>query len=252
MTELLYLDETHLRTFDAVVQAVHPDGNALVLDRTAFYVTGGGQPHDTGTLTTADHTYTVTDVRRADGQVWHVIAATGAPLPDVGTQVHGELDWERRYRLMRTHTAMHVLCGVVFTEFGALVTGGNMGLETARMDFELEDLSAERVQHIEAVANQHIRAAHPVRWRMLPRAEALAMPDLIRTRINLLPESLQEIRVVEIEGLDRQADGGTHVSNTREVGGIRVVGTRSKGRINKRLEIALLDPPTEPDATSGA
>ena len=245
VTELLYLDATELRTFDAVVRAIHPAGDALELDQTAFYVTGGGQPHDTGALHVGDQTLQVNDVFRKDGRVWHRIdaAADGTvALPEVGSTVHGVLDWERRYRLMRTHTAMHVLCGVVFTEFGAQVTGGNMGLESARMDFELEDLDPARVQHIEAVANDVIQSGRDVSWRMLPRDEAMAIPDLIRTRVNLLPAALQVIRVVEIEGLDLQADGGTHVRNTRDVGGIQVVGTRSKGRINKRLEIELTDP----------
>lgn len=245
LTELLYLQATDLQRFDATVQAIHPAGDALALDQTAFYVTGGGQPHDTGVLTCGNQTtMQVIDVFRKDGVVWHRVQTAGddGVLPEVGSAVQGDLDWERRYRLMRTHTAMHVLCGVVFTEFGALVTGGNMGLESARMDFELEDLDPARVQHIEDVANAVIQSGRAVSWRMLPRDDAMQIPDLIRTRVNLLPAALQVIRVVEIEGLDLQADGGTHVGNTREVGGIRVLGTRSKGRINKRLEIALIDP----------
>jgi misacylated tRNA(Ala) deacylase len=165
----------------------------------------------------------------------------GEGRPEPGTSVHGIIDWDRRYRLMRTHTALHVLCGTVFREYGALVTGGNMALDKARMDFELDDLSPERVQRIESLANQAIDAGMPVSWRSLPREEAFQIPDLIRTKINLLPDSIREIRVVEISGLDLQADGGTHVRNTRDVGGIKVVGTRSKGRINKRLEIVLVD-----------
>jgi misacylated tRNA(Ala) deacylase len=240
MTELLYLDDSSLRHFDATVVAVSDDG--VVLDRTAFYPTGGGQPHDTGTLTDGVRRWSVLNARKHGGDVAHQVDPADA-LPDVGSRLRGEIDWERRHRLMRTHTALHVLCGVVFREFGALVTGGNMDVDKARMDFELEDLNPERVAHIERVANEVIRSGRVVSWRTLPREEAFQIPDLIRTKINLLPESISQVRVVEIDGLDLQADGGTHVANTAEVGGIRVIGTRSKGRINKRLEIALVDDP---------
>jgi misacylated tRNA(Ala) deacylase len=238
MTELLYLDDSYLTAFDAIVQSTTDDG--IVLDRTAFYATGGGQPHDVGTLIANGTGYTVTSVVKRDGAVLHTLDLTNG-LPEPGATVHGEIDWERRYRLMRTHSALHVLCGVVFREFGALVTGGNMGLDKARMDFELEDLSAERVSHIERVANAVIQSGRTISWRTLPREEAFQIPDLIRTKINLLPASISQVRIVEVEGLDIQADGGTHVRNTREIGGIRVISTRSKGRINKRLEIELVD-----------
>jgi misacylated tRNA(Ala) deacylase len=242
MTDLLYLKESYLRDFDATVAEVTDDG-AVVLDRSAFYPTGGGQPHDTGTLTAGDRQWAVVNVtKRGDAVLHHV---EGNSVPAVGDRLRGEIDWERRYRLMRTHTALHVLCGVVFREFGALVTGGNMGTDKARMDFELEDLDPERVAHIERVANEVIRDNRTVAWRFLPRAEAFQIPDLIRTKINLLPEHIREVRVVAIENLDLQADGGTHVRNTAEVGGLRVIGTRSKGRINKRLEIELIDEPAE-------
>ena len=240
MTELLYLDDSYLREFDAVVTD-RRDG-AVVLDRTAFYAGGGGQPNDEGTLSSGNRVWRVTRVGKDGGAVVHTLE--GGELPEQGTTVHGSLDWERRYRLMRTHTALHVLCGVVFREYGALVTGGNMGTDKARMDFELEDLNPERVARIEALANDRIAAGLDVSWRSLPRAEAFAIPDLIRTKINLLPQGIEQVRIVEIARLDLQADGGTHVRNTREVGGIAVIGTRSKGRINKRLEIALVDAPT--------
>lgn len=235
---MLHLNDSFQRVFDATVTDVFDDG--IVLDQTAFYPTGGGQPHDTGTLTGDGRAWRVIGVAKRGSDVVHTLEPAD-DLPAIGTKVHGEIDWERRYRLMRTHTALHVLCGVVFREFGALVTGGNMTLDKARMDFELEDLSAERVGHIERVANEVIRDGRAVSWRTLPRAEAFEIPDLIRTKINLLPESIAEVRIVEIEGLDLQADGGTHVRNTSEVGGIRVISTRSKGRINKRLEIELVD-----------
>jgi len=236
VTDLLYMGDSYLREFDAVVTAVAGPGQ-LIFDRTAFYAGGGGQPCDTGSLSDGQRSWAVTSVAKKDGQIVHQLDGDDAPAP--GTHVQGTVDWERRYKLMRTHTALHVLCGTVFREYGAQVTGGNMGTDKARMDFELEDLNPERVAHIEELANQAISAGLPVTWRSLPREEAFQIPDLIRTKINLLPESISEIRVVEIEGLDLQADGGTHVRNTSEVGGIKVVGTRSKGRINKRLEIEL-------------
>ncbi len=236
MTDLLYMDDSYMREFDAVVQCVTDTGQ-VVLDRTAFYAGGGGQPCDTGTLSAGDRTWTVTKVGKADGQIVHTVEGDSPPEP--GATVHGVIDWDHRYKLMRTHTALHVLCGTVFREYGAQVTGGNMGTDKARMDFELEDLDPGRVARIEELANQAIAAGLLVSWRSLPREEAFQIPDLIRTKINLLPEGIKEVRVVEIEGLDLQADGGTHVRNTSEVGGIKVIGTRSKGRINKRLEIEL-------------
>jgi len=241
MTALLYLDDSYLRVFDATVVAVTPD-QGVVLDRTAFYPGGGGQPHDVGWLRAGDAVWRVMSLRRGltPGEVVHLL--DHAPVPPVGTTVQGEIDWDRRYRLMRTHTALHVLCGVVFREYGALVTGGNMDIDKARMDFELEDLNPERVTRIERLANDAIAQGLPVRWWTVSREEAERIPDLIRTKVNLLPPDLREIRVVEIVGLDLQADGGTHVHNTREVGGIRVIGTRSKGRANKRLEIVVVDP----------
>lgn len=239
MTELLFLDDSYARQFTASVVEITPEGG-IVLDRTRFYPTGGGQPHDTGTLASGDSTWSITSVKKRGPDAIHIVESDG-PLPGIGDQVTGEIDWERRYRLMRTHTAMHVLCGVIFHEFGALVTGGNMALDKARMDFELEDLDPQRVQRIAELANEEIAAAHDVTWRSIPRDEAFQIPDLIRTKINLLPDFIEEVRVVEIHGLDLQADGGTHVHNTSEVGGIEIIGTRSKGRINKRLEIALID-----------
>jgi misacylated tRNA(Ala) deacylase len=241
MTDLLYMSDSYVREFDAVVTGL-TDSGQLILDRTAFYAGGGGQPCDIGKISADGASWQVTKVGKADGEVVHTIE--GGDPPGIGSMVHGELDWEQRYRLMRTHTALHVLCGTVFREYGAQVTGGNMGTDKARMDFELEDLNADRVAHIEALANQAIQAGLPVSWRSLPRDEAFQIPDLIRTKINLLPPGIAEVRVVEIEGLDLQADGGTHVRNTREVGGLKVIGTRSKGRINKRLEIELVDDST--------
>ena len=160
-------------------------------------------------------------------------------LPEPGAGVVGTLDWERRHRLMRTHTALHILCGVVWRDYGAQVTGGNMEPLKGRMDFEFENLRAELVHEIEEKVNAEVEKALDVRVKILPREEAFEIPDLIRTKINLLPEGIREVRVVEIVGLDLQADGGTHVANTREVGRVRVTDYKSKGRINKRIHIAL-------------
>ena len=225
MTELLYLSDSYTREFEATVSKVG-DG-ALVLDRTAFYPGGGGQPCDTGTLTVAEDV-----LHHLDGEP-----------PAIGARVKGAIDWERRYRLMRTHTALHVLCGVVWRDFGAKVTGGDMKPLEARMDFELERMSADFAREVEELINREVEAGRPVETGTLSREKALRNPDLIRTKTNLLPEGIEEVRVIDIVGLDIQADGGTHVANTKEVGRIRVVKHESKGRINKRLRIAVEESP---------
>ena len=234
MTDLLYQTDSYLQEFDALVTAV--DGQAVALDRTAFYPGGGGQPCDQGTLSDGSRTWRVPQVKKAGDTVWHVLE--GEP-PAPGTRVTGRLDWDRRYGLMRLHTALHILCGVIWRDYGALVTGGNMEPGRARMDFEFERMQADLVHEIAAKVNAEVAAARPVRVAILPREEAFRIPDLIRTKISLLPEGIREVRTVEIVGLDLQADGGTHVANTREVGEIRIVDYLSKGRINKRLVIAL-------------
>jgi len=237
VTDLLYMTDSYLREFPATVTAVQ--GQMAALDRTAFYSGGGGQPCDAGTLRAAagGATWRVVKTARQGGEVWHELE--GGQLPAVGDQVTGALDWARRYQHMRTHTALHILCGVIWRDFGAQVTGGNMEPLAARMDFELEQMSADFAERVEALVNAEVQAARPIRVGILPREEAFQIPDLIRTKINLLPEGIREVRIVEIKGLDLQADGGTHVANTREVGHIRVVGHESKGRINKRLRIVI-------------
>ena len=235
MTELIYHTDAYAREFDAIVTAV--DGNAVALDRTAFYPGGGGQPNDVGTLTLSDgQSWPVVKVRKAGTAVWHKV---DGPSPGAGAALRGRLDWARRYDLMRTHTAMHILCGVIFRDYGASVTGGNMEPLRGRMDFEFETMRQELVREIETRINAEVAAARDVRVKILPRAEAFAIPDLIRTKINLLPEGIPEVRIVELVGLDLQADGGTHVANTREVGHIRVADYKSKGKINKRIEVVV-------------
>ncbi len=236
MTEALYHEDSYIQTFEATVTEVREDG--VVLDRTAFYPGGGGQPNDVGTLSAGGQTWQVTKVGRKDGAIVHQLEG-GAP--SVGDTVTGAIDWERRHQLMRTHTALHVLCGVIWRDYGAQVTGGDMQPLAARMDFEFEHMTASFAEEVEELVNREVAEGRPISTRILPRGEAMAIPDLIRTKINLLPEGIQEVRVVEIEGLDLQADGGTHLSNTRDVGRIRVVGHESKGRINKRLRIQVED-----------
>jgi len=234
MTELLFQVDSYCKEFDAIVTRVLPEEQAVVLNRTAFYPGGGGQPNDVGSL----HGQRVTKVRKAGADVLHMLEGE---LPAVGAPVHGVLDWARRHQLMRTHTAMHVLCGTVFRDYGALVTGGDMEPLKGRMDFEFERLQKDLVAVIEAAVNEEIAKAHEVRVQILPRAQAFQIPDLIRTKINLLPEGIQQVRTVEIVGLDLQADGGTHVQNTLEVGHVRVVDYKSKGASNKRIYIEVQD-----------
>jgi len=234
MTELLYQFDSYLREFEATVVAVK--GAQVALDRTAFYPRGGGQPCDTGVFLVGERRIPVLRVRQEKGTVWHQVEGA---LPPVGASIVGQIDWARRYQLMRTHTALHILCGVVWRDYGALVTGGNMEPLRARMDFELERMSVTFAEDVEVKINAEVEVARPVRVAILPREEAFHIPDLIRTKINLLPEHITQVRTVEIVGLDLQADGGTHVANTREVGTIHVVGHESKGRLNKRLRIEL-------------
>ncbi len=238
MTQLLFQTDSYLREFGATVVAVDPELNAVALDRTTFYPGGGGQPHDRGWLEGDGIQYTVVGVKRAGDRLWHSLEV-GDGLPAAGSQVTGRLNWDRRYALMRTHTALHVLCGVVWRDYGAQVTGGNMEPGEGRMDFEFATLRGELVGEIEARCNAEVAAARPVRVRILPREEAFEIPDLIRTKVNLLPEGIPEVRTVEIVGLDLQADGGTHVANTQEVGRILVTDYKSKGAINKRIYIRL-------------
>ena len=235
MTEELFLTDSYLREFEARV--VRLSGREVVLDRTAFYPGGGGQPPDKGSLGVGPVQALVVDARREAGDVIHVL---DIPIPETVGELRGELDWERRFVHMRYHTALHVLSGVIWKGFGAKVTGGQMRPERARMDFSFPgEWTAGVVGEIERLTNEALAEARPVKVYELPREEALANPDLIRTQVNLVPERVKTIRIVEIEGLDTQADGGTHVSNTSEVGEMEITGHKSKGRQNKRIEFVL-------------
>jgi misacylated tRNA(Ala) deacylase len=242
----IFARDAYARSVEArVLEVSSVDGSALVvLDSTVLYPGGGGQPSDRGAILRAadGRSWTVRSARRVGGELVHELETAGDDeLPRAGDRVQVDVEWARRHALMRTHTALHALCGVVWRDYGALVTGGNMEPGAGRMDFEFETMSGDLVGEIEAKVNEELRAGRDVRVNVLPRAEAFAIPDLIRTKVNLLPPGIEEIRTIEIVGLDLQADGGTHVANTREVGGIRVTGYESKGRINKRIRIALPD-----------
>lgn len=237
-TEELAPKDSYLSTAEGRVLSTSEGG--VFLDRTVFYARGGGQPGDTGTITWSGGTVEVVDTVRKEGKPFHIVA-DGAILPDPGTAVEGAIDWDRRYVTMRTHTALHALSGVVFRDYGAKVTGGNMTPGEARMDFELDGISQEFGQEIERVLNAELIKGHPTEIVTLAREIALQDPDLIRTKVNLIPDFVKEIRVVDIKGLDRQADGGTHVNSTLEVGRVEVLKTESKGKANKRMRIRVVD-----------
>jgi misacylated tRNA(Ala) deacylase len=232
-TELLYLVDAYLQQFDAKVLDVRE--NAVALDRTAFYPTGGGQPNDTGEIAGAR----ITDVRKEGEVVWHTLELGN--IPSLGATVHCQVDWNRRHKLMRTHTAMHVLCGVIWNQWQVPVTGGNMEPLSARMDFEFDPLPEGFAQTVESLVNDALVANYPITVSFLPRDTAISDADLIRTKVNMIPETVKEIRVVDIVGLDKQADGGTHVRSTTEVGRMKVLKTESKGKGNKRLRVEILD-----------
>ncbi len=238
MSDNLCYRDAYARETQAAVQAVDPESGAVLLDRTVFYPGGGGQPADHGWLRRDGRSWTVTGARKQGDEIWH--ALEGEP-PAVGAIVAAELDWSRRHALMRTHSALHVLCGVIWRDHQASVTGGNMEPLSGRMDFEFETMHGDLVADIERRVNEEVAADREIRVAVLPRDEAFAIPDLIRTKINLLPEGISEVRTIEIVGLDLQADGGTHVARTAEIGQVRVTGYESKGRINKRIRIEVMD-----------
>lgn len=235
-TKLLY--HANSFTYECTAKVVAVNGDDIALDATVFYPGGGGQMADRGMITWANQDYpaSVIAMHKRDDIVWHTL---DCPPPSVGTEVVGTIDWDFRYQMMRTHTALHILCGIIWKEFGVQVTGGQMYPDRARMDFAMENLDKERINYIEDKVNEAIEADYPIHVYTLPREKAFAIPDLVRTKINLLPPEIEEVRIVEIVGLDLQADGGTHVNHTKEVSGIRITKTENKGRINKRLEIVI-------------
>ena len=232
MTELLFLRDAYQQECTSTVVDIRD--NAVVLDKTIFYYTGGGQPHDTGLL----GGNVVIDVRKDGDDVLHYLIE-GAALLSVGDVVECSIDWDRRHQLMRTHTAMHVLCGVIWNEWKVPVTGGNMEPLSARMDFELPDVPDGFLQRVEQLVNEAVTADYPIEVSFLPRDTAVEDEDLIRTKVSLIPANVKEIRVVDIVGLDKQADGGTHVASTTEVGSVRVVKMENKGKGFRRLRVEI-------------
>ncbi len=243
MTRQLYLEDQTLQTFDATVTAVDVESGRVLLDQTAFYATGGGQPNDTGTITSGDRTWVVTDVRKSGAEIWHTVDTDNAngPLPATGDSICGVVDWDRRFRLMRTHSAMHVLGGVIWNEYRSLATGNNMEPLKARIDYEFDPLPEGFAERVQELVNAEIAADRPIRVEFLPRETAVEDEDLIRTKVNMIPETVNEIRVVDIVGLDKQADGGTHVTSTGAIGTFTITKTESKGKGNKRIRFELGD-----------
>jgi len=235
----LFAVDAYCQEFEATVVEIDHGGSRVRLDRTAFYPGGGGQPCDLGSLVTADGSLSVTGVRRDAGAVWHTVEAP--ELPTVGTAVQGSLDWSRRHALMRTHTALHVLCGVIWADYRIPVTGGNMEPLQGRLDFPFEAMSTDLGAAVERRVNEEIRRAHEILVDFVPRSLADSDPALIRTAADLIPREIDPLRVIDIVGLDRQADGGTHLLSTAEVGGVRVTKTESKGKGNKRIRLEIID-----------
>ena len=238
MTTLLYQTNSYLKNFSAKVVNVKANVHAILLDQTAFFPGGGGQVYDKGIIEFKGNTTILKRAKYSPDGILHILE-DGETLPKVGSEITGILDWNRRYKVMRTHTAMHILCGTIFRDYGALVTGGDMEPLKGRMDFEFENLTKDLVSMIENAINKEVASARDIHVAIHSREEAFKIPDLIRTKINLLPPHIKEIRTIEIVGLDLQADGGTHVSNTSEVGTIHITDYKSKGKVNKRLYIKL-------------
>jgi misacylated tRNA(Ala) deacylase len=239
-TELFAVD-AYLRDFEADITSVDAEAGRVTLSRTAFFPGGGGQPHDVGALTVGGTRFDVNRVKREGDRIWHWLDAGDSELPTVGSAAFGELDWSRRHLTMRTHTALHILCGVIWAEFAIPVTGGNMEVGTGRLDFPFESMSAELGSRMEHRINEEIAAARDIVVEFLGRGLADADPALIRTAANLIPREIDPLRIIDIVGLDKQADGGTHVVSTAEVGRVRVTGTESKGKGNKRIRLAVED-----------
>tara|TARA_B100000029_G_scaffold134614_1_gene128975 strand:+ start:10153 stop:10857 length:705 start_codon:yes stop_codon:yes gene_type:complete len=230
--KILCYSDSYLKECKSKVMEVNDHG--VVLDQTVFYPGGGGQPSDNGKLILENNEYLVKGLKRIDGQIIHLIEGA---KPEINSELNAIIDWDKRYKLMRTHTALHILCGVIWRDYSASVTGGDMKPLAGRMDFELEEMSADFSKEVEEKINIEVSEKRNIKVYQLPREEAFQIPDLIRTKINLLPKGIEFVRIVDIEGLDLQADGGTHVQNTSEVGYIKMIGHESKGKSNKRLRI---------------
>ena len=239
MTELLCQKDSYIKSFSGTIKNINNKG--IILDQTAFYPGGGGQPFDSGQITWETETFEIKKISRINGEITHEIENFNPNQIQLGSKISGKIDWDRRYQLMRTHTALHIMCGIVWRDYNAPVTGGDMKPLTARMDFELDEMSSTFANEIEDKVNFEINSKKNITVDFIPRKEAVKIPDLIRTKVNLIPDSIDIIRTINIENLDLQADGGTHVNNTLEVGKVRVTGHESKGKINKRIRIEILN-----------
>ena len=237
-TELLFQTEMYLQEFEAEITKIDPVNKSIYLTKTAFYPTGGGQPHDVGTLTIGSNVFTVVEVKKDGHDVQHVLAEDPSGL-EVGQKVSGKIDWETRYKYQRTHTAMHILCGIIFQEFGSTVTGGQIKALEGRMDFDIEQFTKDKVKFIEEKCNEAIQRNYPIKVDFLPRDKADQDPDLIRTKVSLIPKEVQTVRTIDIVGLDKQADGGTHVKSTKEVGTMTITKVDNRGKGRKRLYFTL-------------
>jgi len=237
-THRLELIDSTLREWDATVLLSDPE-QGIVLDRSAFYPGGGGQPPDHGVLLWGGVQTRIVDVRRGDDL--YLVPADGDPLPPVGTSVRGAIEDDRRTALMRTHSGLHLLSGVVFRDFGALVTGSNMDPLTGRLDFNLDEVPPGFKEAVEEACNAEVAADRGIQAYELSREEAFAIPDIIRTATNLLPAGIEIVRIVDIQGLDVQADGGTHVASTQQIGAMRVLKVENKGKGFRRIRVALED-----------
>jgi misacylated tRNA(Ala) deacylase len=243
MTETIYSTDAYAREMTATVVRNDVADNRILLDRTVFYPGGGGQPHDLGELRIGDDRLSVVRVTSDRDGVWHWLEGS---LPSEGMSLEGILDWERRYQLMRTHTALHALCGVVWNRFRSPVTGGNMRPGEGRLDFDIPDWKAEDLPVVERELNDELARRRPIEVSFLPRTAADEDPSLIRTKVNLLPKFIEQVRVIDIVGLDRQADGGTHVGQTGEVGRIVIPKAENKGRGFRRIRVRIEEKRREP------
>ena len=239
MTEQIYNIDAYKKEIKSTIVEIIDD--YFVIDKTIFFPGGGGQPNDFGLINADKDSFEIKRVNWLKGKIAHFLSKSDLSNLRVGDEITCTLDWERRYKLMRTHTSLHILCGVIWRDYQAAVTGGNMEPLKGRMDFEFPSLSAELTEEIETKINIEVQKDRQITVNFLPREEAFKIPDLIRTKVNLLPESLKTIRTININGLDLQADGGTHLSSTSRVGYIKITGHESKGKINKRIRIRVLD-----------
>lgn len=250
MTKLLCLDDSYLKECAAAVTAVDPVGNRVQLDQTVFYPTGGGVPCDLGTLSANGTAWNVLDVNKKDGAVWHVLgngsSPTGGALPNVGDSVSVKINWDRRYQLIRMHTATHVFASMMHNR-GFAITGNQIGLDQTRVDFNCETgAEKEALEAGIADANAQLKQSVELKVYSMPREEALKMPGMVKLA-NVLPPSVTELRIVEIPGIDTQADGGCHVKNVNEIGQLKLEKIENKGSKNKRVYFSLVPWPLHVD-----